>query len=110
LRRVCPALKNKSSVVLNSRNSERVYLSSTEARLRETAGSSWPVRLIDLSPRGFRAAWHYSLKAGDRVWLKIGDMEALCALVRWNREFEIGCEFEHPIHPAVFDHIVRQRA
>jgi hypothetical protein len=84
-------------------------LSADDAKLREPAGSSWPVKLIDLSRSGFRASWHYSLKAGDRVWLKIGDMQALSAIVRWSRDFEIGCAFEQPIHPAVFEHIVRNR-
>jgi PilZ domain len=93
--------------VLDLRNSDRVCLASAEAKLREQAGTSWAVKLLDISPRGFRAAWHFRLTVGERVWLRIAGMEALPAIVRWSRDFEVGCEFERPFHPAVFDHIVR---
>lgn len=37
------------------------------------------------------------------VWVKFEGLEALEAMVCWVRGFEVGLEFEKPIHSAVFD-------
>ena len=92
--------------MINKRASERIALWLEDATLRETGASSAPITVQDLSTTGFRAEWLYRLPVGSRVWLKLGELEALAAIVAWNRNFEIGCRFEHPLHPAVFARIV----
>jgi hypothetical protein len=77
------------------------------ARLRDRASNKYDVRLLDLSVTGFRAEAHYSLDAGQIVWLTIPGMQGLEATVAWRRGTVIGCNFRNPLYPAVLDHIVR---
>jgi hypothetical protein len=64
-------------------------------------------RLEDLSPGGFRIA----RLAGPRMELplriRIPGMQLLSAEIRWVRDGAVGCAFAEPLHPAVFEHIVR---
>ena len=89
---------------------QRIELWLEGARLREPGCHSAPVKLHDLSPRGFRTEWPYLIERGKRVWLKLPGFEAWPALVAWNRSFELGCTFETPLHAAVFDQITRAYA
>lgn len=75
--------------------------------LRESGCSAASVKVHDLSQHGFRTEWPYLLAQGSRVWLKLPDFEAWAAIVAWNRNFEVGCRFETPLHPAVFDRIIQ---
>ena len=43
-----------------------------------------------------------------RVWLTLPGLEPKLAKVRWVRGFTIGCEFDQPIHAAVFNHLLRK--
>lgn len=47
-------------------------------------------------------------KLDELVWVKIDGLQSLEAMVCWIRGFEIGLEFERPIHPAVFEMLVKQ--
>ena len=58
----------------------RIELWLDGARMREPGCHSAPVRLHDLSPRGFRTEWPYLIDRGKRVWLKLPGFEA------WLRE------------------------
>ena len=44
----------------------------------------------------------------ELVWVKIDGLQPLEAMVCWIRLFEVGLEFERPIHPAVFEMLVKQ--
>lgn len=83
-----------------------VYLHN--AKFRESGATGTGVTVEDLSRKGFRTEWPYPLKPGDRVWITLPGLEAKCARVRWTRGFSIGCQFEEPIHQAVFDHLLRR--
>jgi len=65
-------------------------------------------RLEDLSPRGFRIAWMPQVSEGHPLRIRIPGMQPLTARVRWRKGKALGCEFSETLHPAVFDHLVRQ--
>lgn len=77
------------------------------ARLRDRHANKYTINLLDLSVTGFRAEAHYSLDAGQIVWLTIPGMQGLEATIAWRRGLEIGCSFRQPLYPAVFDHVVK---
>jgi hypothetical protein len=64
-------------------------------------------RLEDLSPGGFRIAWYPEARIGLPLRIRIPGMQLLSARIAWHRDNTIGCEFDVPLHIAVFDHIVR---
>ena len=88
------------------RQQERVPI-AIPARLRDRHSNKYNVRLLDLSVTGFRAEAHYSLDAGQIVWLAIPGMQGLEATIAWRHGQEIGCSFRQPLYPPVLDHIVR---
>lgn len=78
------------------------------AALRQRGASGVSVRVLDLSPHGFRAATHLELPQGSDVWLRLPGLEPYHATVAWSEGHFIGCAFERPLHPAVVDMIVRK--
>lgn len=92
------------------RGATRVYLRLAGATFRQPLCSPAPVVVEDLSTTGFRTDWPYRLNKDDRVWLKLPGYEALPARVAWFADFHVGCRFEHALHPAVLDTIVRTAA
>ena len=79
------------------------------ATLRDRRSNKFTVYLIDLSTSGFQAEAHPSLDPGAIVWLVIPGMEGLEATVMWRKRAVIGCRFNQPLHPAVFDHLVQRQ-
>lgn len=77
------------------------------AQLRDRGAAKFAIRLIDLSLTGFRAESSSILHEGVLVWLTLPGMAGLEATVVWRDGFLYGCAFSTPLHPAVFDHIVR---
>lgn len=77
------------------------------AEVREQGYSYFKTRLMDISSEGFRL-FHLARFTGERnIFLKIPGMESLEAEIKWHRGDEYGCRFLSPLHPAVFDHVVR---
>jgi hypothetical protein len=87
------------------RKSDRVAV-DLGAGLRQRGASGVAVRVVDLSPHGFRAATHLELYEGADVWLRLPGLEPYHAKVAWAEGHFIGCAFERPLHPAVVDMIV----
>lgn len=72
------------------------------------AGESWfNSRVSDLSSSGFRLQSFVKLRPGMDIWIMLPGFEGRKATVLWAQAHEAGCEFEHPLHPAIFDHIIR---
>lgn len=88
------------------RKADRIEI-GVGAGLRRRGASAVSVRIMDLSTHGFRASTHLELAAGSDVWLKVAELEPLHAYVAWVEGHLVGCEFERPLHPAVFDMLVR---
>lgn len=78
------------------------------AGLRQRGASGVSVRVLDLSPHGFRAVTHLELYEGADVWLRLPGLEPCHARVAWTEGHYIGCAFERPLHPAVVDMIIRK--
>jgi hypothetical protein len=91
---------------INSRRFERKGL-HLAATVRKNATLRYPVDLIDLSVTGFRFKACAALMKGTRVWLTMPGMAGLEAVISWDRGGEFGCEFDRPLHPSVFEHIVK---
>ena len=76
------------------------------ARLRDRGATRFAIDVIDLSTTGFRAETAYNLHPGTVVWISLPGLAGLEAIVAWRTHECIGAAFRHPLHPAVFDHIV----
>lgn len=85
------------------RRSVRAAAQCRRGTMRET------VAVLDLSPGGARVRAMAPLRTGHAVWIRLPGIEPLEARVVWTRGFESGCEFAHPLHPAVFEALVAGR-
>lgn len=90
-----------------ARKSERIPV-EVGAGLRQRGATGVSVRVLDLSPEGFRASTHLELNKGSDVWLRLPGLEPLHATVAWCEGHFLGCAFERPLHPAVVEMIVRK--
>lgn len=66
------------------------------------------VILDDLSPTGFRVAYLSHPDLTKPLSIRIKGMQLLTATLCWTRGQATGCEFNAPLHIAVFEHLVRQ--
>lgn len=98
--------QNEDEIAVNARRDARrgVRLSAT---VRRDSSMRFPVDIVDLSVSGFRFHSAANLHVGTRVWLTMPGMQGLEATISWERKGDFGCQFDRPLHPAVFDHIVR---
>ena len=78
-----------------------------KAQLRDRGTAKFEIEVVDLSTTGFRAETGFTLWEGHTVWLTLPGFTSLEASVAWRDGFTYGCAFAQPLHPAVFDHIVR---
>lgn len=88
------------------RRAQRILV-QMEAVLRETGTTKYTISLLDLSVTGFRFKTSYEINIGKRVWLNLPKLEGRQAMVMWRTDYIYGCAYDQPLHPAVFDHIVR---
>ncbi len=84
------------------RKSQRVQFSA-DVMLRRSGKQSYRVKIFDVSPHGCKAEFVERPELDERLWVKFEGMDSLEAMVCWVRGFEVGLEFEKPIHSAVFD-------
>lgn len=66
------------------------------------------VRLDNLSSHGFRLAWSPDINMEMPLRIKIPGIQLLTAHIRWRTAAAIGCEFDEPLHVAVFEHLLQQ--
>ncbi|RVT41902.1 PilZ domain-containing protein [Sphingobium algorifonticola] len=76
-------------------------------KLRRPGETWFTSRVSDLSPTGFRIQTFVKLAPGMDLWIMLPGFEGRRAQVMWARDHEAGCNFERPLHPAIFDHIIR---
>ncbi len=76
-------------------------------RVRRKGESWFRSRITDMSLAGFRLLSFVKLREGSEIWVMFPGFEGRKAIVTWTANHEAGCEFENPLHPAIFDHIVR---
>jgi hypothetical protein len=76
-------------------------------KLRRRGESWFTSRVTDISPEGFRLATFVKLTPGMNVWIMLPGFEGRKATVTWVGYHEAGCTFDAPLHPAIFDYIIR---
>jgi hypothetical protein len=87
------------------RKGERRTLTSN-ALVRRARGAGFRVTLFDLSCDGCKIEFVERASAGERVWVKLDGIEAIEGTVRWIDGPIGGVEFNHPLHIAIFEHLV----
>lgn len=68
------------------------------------------VRLRDLSSHGCSVELVDRVQVHEVLWVKFPDIEARRGVVRWEKDYTCGIEFDAPFHPAVIDVIVIRMA
>ena len=76
-------------------------------QFRRKSESWFRSRIIDMSLTGFRLQSFVKLSVGMEVWVMFPGFEGRRATVTWAGNHEAGCQFDVPLHPAIFDHIIR---
>lgn len=79
-----------------------------QASFRETGSGAFAVELSDIAPHGFCMLTYSRPAVGTHIWVKLPGLNMLEAVVRRCDGNEHGCEFVHPLHAAVADHLVRE--
>ena len=98
-----PSGQNNNSE--SRRNRTEIFL---DCEIRQGSRPWKKTRLEDLSPDGFRIAWFPNCRKEIPVRIKIPGIQMLTAHVRWQLQTSVGCEFESPLHVAVFEHLVKE--
>jgi len=99
------ALPEKKGRHLPRPHDRQMVLIGVRVRRR---GESWfRSRITDMSLEGFRLLSFVKLQIGMEIWVMFPGFEGRRANVVWVAEHEAGCAFENPLHPAIFDHIIR---
>lgn len=64
-------------------------------------------RITEMSLSGFRLQSSARFSIGMETWVMFPGFEGRRASVSWVRNRVAGCGFENPLHPTIFDHIIR---
>lgn len=88
------------------RKSDRVGMTA-EVTLRRPGRSNYRVRVYDASPDGCKVELIARPDVGESLSVRFDGMEPLAARVCWTEGFAAGVEFQKPIHPAVFDNLIK---
>ena len=95
--------------ITDGRKAERRIV-NLAAALREQGARSSKIVVVDISVGGFKAEAEEPHQEGDEVWLKLAGLEPRRSRVVWARNgergWEIGCEFEWPLHPRELEIII----
>lgn len=76
-------------------------------KLRRRGESWFASRVTSLSREGFRLATYVRLEPGLPIWIMLPGFEGRRATVLSVGEHEADCSFDTPLHPAIFDYIMR---
>ncbi|HVU30669.1 MAG TPA: PilZ domain-containing protein [Sphingomicrobium sp.] len=79
-----------------------------DVSLRRIGQNNYSVRVNDLSPDGCRVELVERPRVGEHMLIKFDGLEVLDGEVCWIEGYVAGLRFERPIHPAVFDLLVRR--
>lgn len=89
-----------------SRKFERGAVSIV-AEIRETGGGKQRISVIDLSQDGFRMHCIFLIPPDRTVFLTMPGFESMEARIAWYDDNYYGCQFEQPLHEAIYDHVIR---
>jgi len=86
------------------RGAERATVQA-RARFREPGLNPFGADLFDLSSTGFRMVTAFRPQIGKHIWVNLPGLQPLEAVVRRAEGNSYGCEFVHPLHPSVAQHL-----
>jgi hypothetical protein len=89
------------------RRDDRVPL-RVHATLRERGGSKYEVTVFDLSRSGCRCEVLFATPPGSIIWIQIPGMAPIQTEIVWREGFLAGCKFATPLHPAIFDNLLKK--
>jgi hypothetical protein len=89
------------------RAAERIAVTA-EVLQRRQGQPGYRVRLFDVSRNGCKAEFVERPRAGDHVWIKFEGLESIDAEICWAEGFQAGLKYVNPIHPAVFDLLLKR--
>ncbi|WP_028639546.1 PilZ domain-containing protein [Novosphingobium acidiphilum] len=98
------ATEHRPTRALLPRRSERRGISAKVQYRRSTVRMAGVT--LDLSCHGVRLAAMERLRIGEVLWITLPGLPPRRATVKWADRFDIGCEFDDALHPAVFDRIM----
>ena len=79
------------------------------SKFRTGSGRAHMVQVSNLSRSGCMLHQNFSaLEPGKKLTLRLGTVGPIESIVRWKDGLDLGIEFEVPLHPSVFEHIVSQ--
>lgn len=93
-----------SSRAIVPRRSERRGISAKVQYRRSTVRMAGVT--LDMSCHGVRLAAMERLRIGEVVWISLPGLSPRRATVKWVDKFEVGCEFDEALHPAVLDRMI----
>jgi hypothetical protein len=99
------AIEHTDMRALVPRRSERRGISAKVQYRRSTVRMAGVT--LDLSCHGVRLAAMERMRIGEVLWITLPGLPPRRATVKWADRFDIGCEFDDALHPAVFDQIVK---
>ena len=87
------------------RQSGRVPLEA-EITVRRAGYPNFRVQIDDISLEGCRIEFVDRPNLDERVWIKFDGLASIEGSVVWVKERSAGIQFDHAIHPAVFEDLV----
>ncbi len=92
-----------------ARKDERRRL-NTKATIRDSRQGCVGGQVIDISENGCKLdLFACSVERGQKVTIKLTNMESWTGSVRWVNGQIVGVQFDMPLHSAVVDHLIRKR-
>lgn len=76
-------------------------------RMRRKGESWFKSRITNLSLNGCTLSSFAKLELDQEIWVMFPGFEGRRAIVTWAENHQAGCVFDKPLHPAIFDHILR---
>ncbi|MEO7786738.1 MAG: PilZ domain-containing protein [Sphingomicrobium sp.] len=105
-----PVISDRSvdgGVAALQRRSARVALSA-EIELRRSFNGKYQVTVRDCSPQGCCVNLVDRVALDETLWIKLPGLESMEAYVCWTQDFVAGLEFLKPLHPAVFEMLMKR--
>lgn len=92
---------------LSRRRSERISVTA-DVSFKRPGWYTFSVEVSDFSARGCKLEFVQRPEVGERVAIKFRGLEWMSATVQWVSRSHLGLEFSNPIHPAVFQLLIRR--
>ena len=79
-----------------------------EVTLRRSLDQPYKVKLRDLSLHACSIELVDHVQHRERLWIKLPGLDSIEGVVCWEENFHAGIDFLKPLHPVVFDMLLRK--